>query len=62
MYVPDNELGSGGDYDLGASWRSDFIEFLRDADVLVHDAMYTPAELEDHRGWGHSSYMEWNST
>jgi ribonuclease BN (tRNA processing enzyme) len=58
VYVPDNELGSGGDYDLPASWRSDFVEFLRDAEVLVHDAMYTPDELEDHRGWGHSSYME----
>jgi phosphoribosyl 1,2-cyclic phosphodiesterase len=57
-YVPDNELGSGGDYDLAASWRADFVGFLRGADVLIHDAMYTPDELDRHRGWGHSSYME----
>ena len=57
-YVPDNELGSGGNYDLPASWRSDFVEFLRDTDVLIHDAMYTPDELDRHRGWGHSSYRE----
>jgi ribonuclease BN (tRNA processing enzyme) len=28
-----------------------------DTDVLVHDAQYTPEELQDDRkGWGHSSY------
>jgi ribonuclease BN (tRNA processing enzyme) len=26
--------------------------------VLVHDAMYTEAELSAHRGWGHSSALE----
>lgn len=57
-YVTDNELGPGGHYAEPASWRKDFVEFLRGVDVLVHDAMYTPAELESHRGWGHSTYEE----
>ncbi len=57
-YVTDNELGSGGHYAEPASWRKDFVEFLRGVDVLVHDAMYTPGELESHRGWGHSTYEE----
>ena len=57
-YVPDNELGPGGDYDVPASWREEFVEFLRGADLLVHDAMYLPEELERHRGWGHSSNVE----
>jgi ribonuclease BN (tRNA processing enzyme) len=57
-YVTDNELGAGGHYPVPASWREDFVEFLRGVDVLVHDAMYTPAELETHRGWGHSTYEE----
>ena len=57
-YAPDNELGSGGDYDVPASWREDFVEFLSGADVLIHDAMYTADELERHRGWGHSSNLE----
>ena len=57
-YVTDNELGPGGHYPLPASWRADFIAFLKGVDVLVHDAMYTPAQLETHRGWGHSTYDE----
>jgi phosphoribosyl 1,2-cyclic phosphodiesterase len=57
-YVTDNELGSGGHYDVPASWRKDFVAFLHGVDLLIHDAMYTPAELEQHRGWGHSTYEE----
>ncbi len=57
-YAPDNELGSGGDYDVPASWRDEFVEFLSGADVLIHDAMYTADELERYRGWGHSSNLE----
>ncbi|PYO72292.1 MAG: hypothetical protein DMD64_11745 [Gemmatimonadetes bacterium] len=57
-YVTDNELGPGGQYDVAKSWRRDFVKFLKDVDLLIHDAMYTPAELEQHRGWGHSTYEE----
>jgi len=57
-YVTDNELGPGGQYGTPASWRQEFVKFLGGVDLLIHDAMYTPAELEMHRGWGHSSYEE----
>ncbi len=57
-YVTDNELGPGGDYDLPSTWRRDLVTFLGGVDVLIHDAMYTPAQLELHRGWGHSTYEE----
>ncbi len=57
-YVTDNELGPGGNYDVPPTWRRDFVAFLAGADVVVHDAMYTPAQLERHRGWGHSTYEE----
>jgi phosphoribosyl 1,2-cyclic phosphodiesterase len=57
-YVTDNELGPGGHYDTSASWRRDFVSFLQGVDLLIHDAMYTPGELETHRGWGHSTYEE----
>ena len=57
-YVTDNELGSGGHYDVPGSWRRDFVKFLNGVDLLIHDAMYTPDELEEHRGWGHSTYEE----
>ena len=57
-YVTDNELGSGGEYEVDRNWRRDFVAFLKDVDLLIHDAMYTPGELEEHRGWGHSTYEE----
>ena len=57
-YVTDNELGSGGQYEVSGSWRRDFVTFLNGVDLLIHDAMYTPNELERHRGWGHSTYEE----
>jgi phosphoribosyl 1,2-cyclic phosphodiesterase len=57
-YVTDNELGPGGHYDVPANWRRDFVAFLQGVDLLIHDAMYTPKQLEDHRGWGHSTYEE----
>jgi phosphoribosyl 1,2-cyclic phosphodiesterase len=57
-YVTDNELGPGGQYDVARTWRRDFVAFLNGVDLLIHDAMYTGDELEQHRGWGHSSYEE----
>ena len=57
-YVTDNELGAGGDYDVGPSWREEMVKFVAGADALIHDAMFTPEELDRHRGWGHSSYLE----
>jgi phosphoribosyl 1,2-cyclic phosphodiesterase len=57
-YVTDNELGSGGNYEVGPSWRGEFVRFLQGVEVLVHDAMYTPEEIGQFRGWGHSSYGE----
>lgn len=32
-------------------------DFCRGADVLVHDATYTPEEYIDRVGWGHSHYL-----
>jgi phosphoribosyl 1,2-cyclic phosphodiesterase len=57
-YVTDNELGSGGTYTTSANWRREFLGFLEGVELLIHDAMYTPGELEVHRGWGHSTYEE----
>ena len=57
-YVTDNELGPGGDYDVASDWRREFVRFLTGVDLLIHDAMFTPDELERYRGWGHSSNLE----
>ena len=32
-------------------------DFIRGADILIHDATYTPEEYVDRVGWGHSHYL-----
>jgi phosphoribosyl 1,2-cyclic phosphodiesterase len=32
-------------------------EFMRDADVVIHEAQYTPQEYPSKRHWGHSTYV-----
>ena len=32
-------------------------EYAQNADILICDAQYTPAEYEKHRGWGHSTWQ-----
>lgn len=53
-YLPDNEL-EGGRYDVPRDWRARLERFVGDADVLVHDTMYTAHEIPGFDGWGHSS-------
>jgi phosphoribosyl 1,2-cyclic phosphodiesterase len=45
------------DYEHGVK-ESDatLCEYSQDADILICDAQYTPAEYEKHRGWGHSTW------
>lgn len=57
-YITDNELGSGGRYNTPPTWRKELVTFLAGVDLLIHDAMYTPEELAEHRGWGHSTFEE----
>lgn len=33
------------------------VDFARDADVLIFDAQYTPEELAQKQGWGHSTHL-----
>lgn len=58
VYIPDNELNADAPYDAPADWRGRLMAFLRGADVLVHDAMYTTPEYPVVRGWGHSTVDE----
>jgi phosphoribosyl 1,2-cyclic phosphodiesterase len=54
VYIPDNELaGDGSSFD--DEWYARLVEFVAGADLLIHDAMYTEAEYERRRGWGHST-------
>lgn len=54
-YLTDNELGSGGNYDVPADWRAGLVQFLDGVQVLIHDAMYPDQLLDKRAGWGHSS-------
>jgi phosphoribosyl 1,2-cyclic phosphodiesterase len=54
-YVTDNELGSGGSYDVEADWRNHLVRFLSGVDTLIHDGMYSEAMIESRAGWGHST-------
>ncbi|MCL2211141.1 MAG: MBL fold metallo-hydrolase [Treponema sp.] len=31
-------------------------QFIKGADIVIHDAQYTPEEYANHKGWGHCSY------
>jgi ribonuclease BN (tRNA processing enzyme) len=57
-YVTDNELGSGGSYDVPSDWRSRLVTFLHGVDLLIHDGMYSDELLRTRAGWGHSSPTE----
>jgi phosphoribosyl 1,2-cyclic phosphodiesterase len=45
VFFPDNEPRRDGD--------REFIDFVRDADVLILDSQYDRAEYRRHAGWGH---------
>jgi phosphoribosyl 1,2-cyclic phosphodiesterase len=46
------------DYEHGVG-ESDSVlcEYAQNANILICDAQYTPAEYETHRGWGHSTWQ-----
>ena len=53
IYMTDNELPEPG----SEGWDK-FVDYCRNADMLVHDAQYTDEELPQHKGWGHSSVTQ----
>jgi phosphoribosyl 1,2-cyclic phosphodiesterase len=47
------------DVEHGAEWSDKNIRRLaQDADFFIVDSQYTPEELPDHNGWGHSSWKQ----
>jgi phosphoribosyl 1,2-cyclic phosphodiesterase len=46
------------DIEHGEQIDPNIVELARGADVLIHEAQYTPDELPHHRGWGHSSWEQ----
>lgn len=57
-YMPDHEPAILSDFqNESADWIDGFA-IAQDADLLLHDSQYTPAEYETRRGWGHSSFAD----
>ena len=54
-YVTDNELNSP---DIKNTTWQQWLAFIADADILIHDAQYTEADLPLKLGWGHSTFNE----
>jgi phosphoribosyl 1,2-cyclic phosphodiesterase len=57
-YLPDCELSRAGEAVDGGATYDEIRKFVSGADLLVHDAMYTPEEAAVRRGWGHSTCAE----
>jgi phosphoribosyl 1,2-cyclic phosphodiesterase len=55
VYMTDNELDPPV---TPTTTHAEFVDFCRDADVLIHDATYLDQEMVTRRGWGHSSILQ----
>jgi phosphoribosyl 1,2-cyclic phosphodiesterase len=55
VFLTDNELGHRH---RGGRSFADYLEFSRGADLLIHDAEYTPEEYPPRKGWGHSHILD----
>jgi phosphoribosyl 1,2-cyclic phosphodiesterase len=64
VFLTDNEIGFAGPSSRELAFRhenappyEEYVRFCAGADLLVHDAEYTPEEYSSRfTGWGHSSY------
>jgi phosphoribosyl 1,2-cyclic phosphodiesterase len=56
-FIPDNEMQGRG-YEVGEAWDRRIRDFVRDADLLIHDSMYTEEEYATRVGWGHSTFEQ----
>ena len=55
VFLTDNELTYRH---KGGLLYDDYLEFCRGADILFHDAEFTPEEYDSVRQWGHSRYTD----
>ncbi|VAV84618.1 Metal-dependent hydrolases of the beta-lactamase superfamily I [hydrothermal vent metagenome] len=55
VFLTDNELTHRHNFGLE---RSEYVKFSEGADLLIHDAEFTPQEYEHTKGWGHSVYQD----
>ncbi len=60
VYISDNEpfdtAATASEGMVGEDGNQKLIDFVKDCDILIHDAQYTQEEYEKHRTWGHSPF------
>ncbi len=54
----DTSIVVATDHEAGTPADDVLVEMARGAGVLIHDTQYRPDELEDKRGWGHSTWEQ----
>ncbi len=54
VFLTDNELFAKD----GATPYRKFVDFVKDADFVIHDAAYAEAVYQTRIGWGHSTYEQ----
>jgi len=52
VFLTDNELGFS--HPTGLDFQR-YVDFVQNADLLIHDAEYMPDEYPNKKGWGHST-------
>ena len=57
-FIPDNEIDGDMYGDVGPGFEKRIIDFVGDADLLIHDSMYTEEEYPRRVGWGHSTFEQ----
>ena len=55
VFLTDNELGYPH---RGGRSFEEYADFCREADLLIHDAEYTPEQYRFTKSWGHSTYRD----
>ncbi|MBI5598901.1 MAG: MBL fold metallo-hydrolase [Deltaproteobacteria bacterium] len=55
VFLTDNELGHRHPHGRG---YDDYVRFAEGAEVLFHDAEFTPGDYARVKGWGHSVYLD----
>lgn len=56
-FIPDNELAAPA-HEVGPDFDERLKTFVSEADLLIHDSMYTEEEYPNRIGWGHSTFTQ----
>ena len=57
-FIPDNELDGDMYGEVERGFEDRIVDFVGDADLLIHDSMYTEKEYPRRTGWGHSTFEQ----